>query len=293
MYFNIIAKNFKEQFCYNYCLNDDVLNNIFSFFSKSNLECILDIFDKYNKKNKNKIDFSYFKIINNNHNKLFDYIPLNISTDYTFYKYILHTFIKLLSSDVLKALKNPSININNNNHKYTILNNHIINNVIIIDINLYLYKNIRHHNEYFFIFKINWKLSRLIHKILYQNKDKQQQYSINNILLYNNINELIQIEYYSKIKNVKNINNKNKILTFLVIYINNYFTKLKYKYTLLDDNNYYEIIGVNKSKLYLNLTFKIFIPNLSINNFYDNNQIVHLINLYINEFLIHTLTDIL
>ena len=48
------VKNFKEQFCYNYCLNDDVLNNIFSFFSKSNLECILDIFDKYNKKNKSK-----------------------------------------------------------------------------------------------------------------------------------------------------------------------------------------------------------------------------------------------
>ena len=286
MYLKIIAKNFKEKFCYNFCLNDDVLNNILSFFPISNLDCLLDIIEVYNKKYKNKTELSYFKITNNT---LFDYTPLYIPIDYTFYKYILHTFIKLFTNDILNALKKPSITINDKNDKYIILNKHIINNIIMIDINLY--KNIRHNNEYYFIFKINWKLSKLIHKILYQNKDTQ--YSINNILLYNNVNELIKIEYYTKIKNVKNINNKNKILTFLVIYINNYFTKLKDKYILLDNDNYYEIMGINKSKLNLALTFKIFIPYLTINDFYDNNQFVYLINLYINNFVIQTLTNIL
>jgi hypothetical protein len=287
MYLKIIAKDFIGQFCYNFCLNDDVLNNVFSFLPAIHTECLLDIMAAYNKKYKNKKELSFLK--NTNH-ALFSYVPLVIPSNYLFYQHILHFFIKLFKNDILNALKTPSITINENNTFYINLNNHIENKAIIIDINLH--KDIRHNNEYNILFNINWKMSKLIYKILYQNKNKQ--YIVNNLLLYNSINELIKIQYYTKIKNTKNFNKKNEILTFLVIFINNFFTKLKCKYLLTDiKDNYYEINGINKTKLNLILNFKFFIPSLVINNIYNQDEFVHLINLYINDILTHILPHIL
>jgi hypothetical protein len=251
MYQQIIAKNFKEQFCYNSNINDDIFHTVFEFLHNSKDEILIDIVLE-NKK------LTYLKEIK----KTWPLINNIITYDYMFFKLIIHTFITLFKKDILNALLH-------NTH----INNRIITKNIIIDI-----KFTTHNNKYFITLNIHWKTAKLIYKILYLNNkytNTNTNISINHIYLYNNLNELIKIEYYTKKKN-NNSSKKNIILNILLLFINNYYSKLKNKYTPFDNNeNFYEINNIN-----LILNFKIF----SSKNIF-NNKIIYDIIKHINFIL--------
>jgi hypothetical protein len=277
MYLKIITKHFKEQFCYNFCLNEDVFDVIFSYLYDSKTKCLLDIILENNNKYKKKKDFKHFKDINSS----FTYSVLPI--EYIFLKNILHTFITLFKNDIFRVLNNSCMNINNNNTECFIQNK-------TISIDIQLYKNIKHNNQFFIFFKINWKTAKFIYNLLYLKSKNTSQYIINHLFLYNNVNELINIQYFTKKKiNNKNTNKKNEIFTFLILFINNFFSKLKYKYLLANDinENYYEIN--EKSKTNIDLCFNLKISQFITTDTEINNK---LFISFINDILIQTLYHI-
>jgi hypothetical protein len=304
--YNFISKNYKIQFCHKFNIHYELFDIIFSFLNYKKEDVLIDIILNNNnyiltKKDKNKIYF-----FRKTTNPFAFSIPYSlIPHNYIYLKYIINTFFILFKKDIYNTLyinkQFPFITINNVNPNWLILNNYIKNNKIIVETNIY--KN-KINNQFQFLFKINWKTTKLIHNILFQflNIDKSR-FIINHLFVLNNINELIDIEYTTKIK-YKHINKyekrikKYEILTFLNLFLNNFYSKLKYKYVFSDINeNYYEIYGVNKTNINFILNIKIINNNKHLDNInhekLNNDEIINVINNYLINIFIDNLYYIL
>jgi len=295
---NVIAKNFKEQLCNNLNICHEIYDNIFIFLNINTNEYIIDLLLNKNKNYNNKNNLLFYKETRTPFAFSIPYVIIDYN--YNFLIKTLNTFIYLFKRDILIALhynsQFPFITINNNNKNFIIINNLIKNNKISID--THIYKQELTNDEYCFFFNIKWKTTKLTYKLLYQNIYK---YFINHVFLYNSNNELIDIQYTTKKKIKYNeyathkssacshkTNKKYEILTFLNVFLNNFFIKLKHKYLLIDTKeNYYEIFGINKTNVNLILHIKLLNKNnlLLTANAYNNN-IISIINTYIKEIFI-------
>ena len=270
MLYSIVSKSFAVQFCLNFHLCHEMFEYISSYLSITNNQYCIDIL--LNKKN-TKLTYHKENIIP----FLFS-IPYHIiDYDYNFLIKTLNTFLFLFKRDIISILqtnyKKPYIIINDNN-QWIITSNLIQNNTILI--NTVLYKHKYNNDACYVLIQLNWKTTKLIYHILYK---KVWEYVINYYQLFNNLNERVNIEYTSKIKNNNFIKGKKKdkkkqILNFLKLFINNFYIKLANKYGTYDNtHNFFDISGINKTHLHLNLYIKLFNNTLStiINN-NDNND---------------------
>ena len=298
MFYNIISKSFGYQLSLNFNLFPEICENINSYLNINKNEYCIDIL-----LNKNINKLQYYK---KNCKPFIVSIPYEIiDHDYHLLSKTLNTFLFLFKRDIITALHNnkklPYITINQNNNEWLIFNNLIKHKTI--SINTILYKNKINYNIYYIFIQINWRTTKLIYYILYKNA---WEYVLNYYQLYNNLNEVVNIEYTTKIKN-KNIikgkkkNKKKQILNFLKLFLDNFYIKLTENFIMPDTtHNFFDISGINKTHLYLNLYIKMLNNNsdLSIlDNMHElhthNEILISVINNNIKKFFIDKLHYIL
>jgi hypothetical protein len=277
----LICKNFILQLSLNnnICLDNCLIITKFINFNYNNY--IIDIFNYINNKN----NLPFFRENKNPYAIYIPYTPFNF--DEHFFKIIINTFFTYFKKDILSIF--------NNNHYFPILKKTILNNITTINYtlknnNIFINSDITITNDNNYLsLHVKWKTTQLIYKIL---SKKKYDYIINHFYYMNDNNELQNITFttkkFNKISkmNIKIL--KHQIITIFYIFFDFFFKKLHYKYILVNNNeNYYEIFGLNKTSFNFSINIKITNNNLNDNNIIDS------INKFIYELFIHNINNII